>query len=68
MIPDSDIHRTAWLMIRRYGNDAAGHAELERVDRAKLTIFRLPLWYGLEVYRSDMSPASWQTIRSARDA
>jgi len=23
MIPDIDIHRSAWLMIRRYGEDAA---------------------------------------------
>ena len=26
MIPDLDIHRAAWLMIRRYGEDAAAPA------------------------------------------
>jgi len=26
MIPDIDIHRCAWLMIRRYGDDAVAQA------------------------------------------
>jgi hypothetical protein len=56
--PDLYIHRAAWLMIRWYGDDAVGREALERVDRAKLTIFRLRLWYGLEAYRSVMSPSS----------
>ena len=28
MIPDIDIHRSAWLMIRRYGEDAAVQAAM----------------------------------------
>ena len=68
MIPNIDIHRAAWLMIRRYGGGAAARDALKHVDRAKLTIFRLRLWYCLEAYRSVMSPSSWQTTRSARTA
>jgi len=26
LTPDIDIHRSAWLMIRRYGDDAAAQA------------------------------------------
>ena len=39
MIPDIDIHRSAWLMIRRYGDDAAGQAAMrgdELLDRGDL--------------------------------
>jgi hypothetical protein len=32
MIPDIDIHRSAWLMIRRYGEDAATQAAV-RADQ-----------------------------------
>jgi hypothetical protein len=32
MIPDIDIHRSAWLMIRRYGEDAVIQAAM-RGDR-----------------------------------
>ena len=28
MIPDIDIHRSAWLMIRRYGDDATAQAAM----------------------------------------
>jgi hypothetical protein len=39
MIPDIDIHRSAWLMIRRNGDDAAAQAERrgnELLDRGDL--------------------------------
>jgi hypothetical protein len=32
MIPDIDIHRSAWLMIRRHGDDAAMQAAM-RADQ-----------------------------------
>ena len=39
MIPDIDIHRSAWLMIRRYGEDAVVEAAVrgdELLDRGDL--------------------------------
>ena len=39
MIPDIDIHRSAWLMIRRYGDDAAAQAAMrgdELLDKGDL--------------------------------
>ena len=39
MIPDIDIHRSAWLMIRRYGDDAAVQAAMrgdELLDKGDL--------------------------------
>jgi hypothetical protein len=39
MIPDLDIHRSAWSMIRRYGDDAEAQAAMrgdELLDRGDL--------------------------------
>ena len=39
MIPDIDIHRAAWLMIRRYGEDAEAQAAMrgdELLDKGDL--------------------------------
>jgi hypothetical protein len=39
VIPDLDIHRSAWLMIRRYGDDAEAQAAMrgdELLDKGDL--------------------------------
>jgi hypothetical protein len=39
MIPDLDIHRSAWLMIRRYGDEAEAQAAMrgdELLDKGDL--------------------------------
>jgi hypothetical protein len=48
MIPDIDIHRSAWLMIRRYGDDAAIQAA-KRADQLLETgdLEGMLLWWAI---------------------
>ena len=48
MIPDLDIHRSAWLMIRRYGDDAEAQAAMrgdELLDRGDLD--SMLVWHAI---------------------
>jgi len=48
MIPDIDIHRAAWLMIRRYGADAVIQAAMRGDDLlAKGDLDGLLVWMAI---------------------